>query len=141
MSSNNSSRAGVRLAVAAAGLAVIGGALAAEQTSAMEEITIQAERATTTVVGRTSSGAPIELAQLRYRVGYGDLDLNTHSGAMALDKRVSDAAEAACKDLDKMYPLEKPDPGCVKKAVESASAQVRAAVISAENRAKGMMQK
>jgi UrcA family protein len=138
MSSNNSSRAGVRLAMAAAGLAVVGGAFAAEQMSAVEEITISAERPTTTIVGRTSSGAPIELAQLRYRVSYGDLDLNTHAGATELDKRVSDAAAAACKELDKLYPLEKPDPTCVKKAVDSASAQVRAAVIGAENRAKGM---
>jgi len=137
-SNNKLSRTGVRVAVAAAGLAVMGGVLAAEQSAPVQEIMVQAGRAKSTIVGRSTIGAPIVQTELSYRVSYGDLDLSTHSGATALDKRVHDAAGAACKDLDKLFPLDESDPSCVRKAVDSASVQVRAAVISAENRAKGM---
>jgi len=106
------------------------------QATSIEEITVVAERPTTTVVGRTSSGAPVELIELRHHVRYGDLDLATHTGATDLETRVNNAAKAACAELDKLYPLETPDAKCAKKAADAAMSQVHAAVTAAEQRAK-----
>lgn len=136
MNSRNSPTTGAGVALAALGVAMLGGAAAAEQAASLQEVTVQAERATSTVVGRTSSGMPIELIELRHRVSYADLDLATHAGATALEKRVTDASAAACKELDKLYPLESKEANCAKKAADGAMPQVHAAVAAAEQRAK-----
>lgn len=130
MSSNRSCR------LVAASALVLGSAFAAEQ-STLPEITVEATRPTTTVVGRSSIGAPVERIQLRHLVGYADLDLNTQSGAAALEKRVNNAAAAACNELDHLYPEKSPDRSCARKAAAAAMSQVRAAVAAAEKDAKG----
>lgn len=119
-----------------AGLAVPAAPAMGAQAAAIEEITVVAERPTSKIVGRTSIGAAVELIELRERIRYADLDLATPSGASSLEKRVSDAAKAACDDLDKLYPLEAKDANCAKKAADAAMPQVRAAVSAAEARAK-----
>jgi len=79
---------------------------------------------------------PTEVVSLTRRVGYADLNLGTRSGAQELEKRVTETAQAACKQLDTLYPLTTKDsPACTKKATEAAMTQVRAAVAAAEKKA------
>jgi UrcA family protein len=113
--------------VALAGLAAFGGAVAAEQAGAVQEVTVEAARTTTTSAGRTGSGVPIEITQLKYGVNYADLDLSTQTGIGKLETRVGAAAAAGCKELEKLFAMEKPDPSCAKKATDDAMVQVRAA--------------
>jgi UrcA family protein len=120
-------------ALLAVGVSLAGAATAAQQ---LEEITIEGSRITKEVVGRSSStGAPIELVTLARHASYSDLDLSTHSGALELQKRVELTAKAACKELDQLFPFSVSSSGtrsCMDKAVNSAKAQVQAAIKSAE---------
>ena len=109
----------------------------AQQAGALQEVTVIAERPTSTIVGRAgATGAPIELIELRHRVSYADLNLATASGANALNKRVKDAAKAACDELDKLYPLKERDSKCADKAADAAKGQVDAAIAAAEKKSK-----
>ena len=85
------------------------GLVIAAEPSSVPEITISAARPSGTVVGRTSSGGEIVSYEVSYHLGYQDLDLATSAGADELRKRVQVAADSACKDLDKLHPLSKPD--------------------------------
>lgn len=128
----------LRRARAAALLAGMCLATAALADNAMETIVVRAEAMTKTVVGRTTIGAPIEEVTLIHRVSYADLDLATHSGAMALKRRVRETARLACEQLDKLYPLEeKQEPACIQDALHGAQSQIDEAIASAEHQAKG----
>ena len=96
------------------------------------EITISAERPSGTVVGRTSSGAQIVMYEVSYRLSYQDLDLATSAGADELRKRVQSAASSACKDLEKLHPLGKPDSSCARKTAENSMPQAERAISSAQ---------
>ena len=127
----------LRRAGAAALLAGVTLATAALANNAMETIVVRAEAMTKTVVGRTTIGAPVEEVTLTHRVSYADLDLATHSGAMALKRRVKETARLACEQLDKLYPFEdKAEPACIQEAVHRAESQVDEAIVSAERQAK-----
>jgi len=90
------------------------------------EISVEAMRTTKTTIGHTSSGIPIENVALSYGVSTQGLDLSTDSGKQALEKRVSDAATAACKELGRQYPGSKPsDSECAKLATDKAMAQIQ----------------
>jgi UrcA family protein len=122
----------------ATGLACIAlamGALASSVALAAEPqlgaVTIRAARPTTTTVGRTSSGIPVLQYELRYRVGYDDLDLASESGAKELRQRVHDSAVSACADLDKWYPNVPPDRDCARNAEKDAAPEVDAAIAAA----------
>jgi len=132
MVSHRFPRPAVRLVIVAAGVAACSAASAA----AVQEVTVQAERATSTVVGRSSSGAPIELLELRHRVSYADLDLAKQKDIAVLEQRVREAAASACSELDKLHPLEKPDAACASKATDAAMADVRAASLAASEHAR-----
>lgn len=122
----------MQVTLVAAGVVVASGPVLAQQTP---QVIIQAER-TTKVVGRSYTGAPIELVTLTRRVSYADLDLNTHAGATELEKRVNETAKDACKQLDTLYPLsESGGPSCVKKATGDAMVQAHVAIAAAEKRA------
>jgi UrcA family protein len=91
----------------------------------MGEVTVQASRIVTKTIGRTSSGVPIVDVSLSYGVKANDLDLASHAGVMELQKRVADAASAACKELGRQYPESTPsDIDCVKQATAKAMVQV-----------------
>jgi UrcA family protein len=91
----------------------------------MGEVTVQASRVVSKTVGKTASGIPIVDVSLSYGVSAKDLDLASHSGAMELQKRVSDAAAAACKELSRQYPASTPsDAECVKAATAKAMVKV-----------------
>jgi UrcA family protein len=118
----------IKFALLTLGAIAAGGVFAAEEVG---KVTVEAKRETQ-VVGRSYTGAPIELVTLTRRVSYADLDLTTQSGAAELEKRVNETAQAACKQLDDLYPLTAPGgQSCVKGAVEDAMEQARAAIAAA----------
>ena len=121
---------GVCLALLAAGLCVASTAAVA-QTS---EIIVEAPRVER-LAERNNQGTPVDLISVTHRVTYGDINVGTAAGAKTLEKRVSDAAKAACAEIDRLYPLTVPEPGaprCEKKAFDKAMVAVRAAVAAAE---------
>lgn len=75
----------------------------------MEEIVVTGRRIVTRTVTRTPIGANVSEMTLSYRVGYGDLDLRTNAGRSELERRVADAAQAACKEIGRVYPMAEPD--------------------------------
>jgi UrcA family protein len=86
----------------AAASALIGSTVFAQN---VEEITVQGTRSmTVTLQGRTSSGIPIKDVSMSYGVSYAGLDLVSHAGVLELQKRVTDAALAACKEIGRQYP-------------------------------------
>lgn len=112
------------------GAAVSSAALATE--TDIGAVTVRAERATEKAAGRTSSGIPVVIYELGYRVSYVDLDLATPGGADALKERVREAAKSACTDLDRLYPLTATDRYCARKAEDDAMTQVNAAIAAAQ---------
>jgi UrcA family protein len=120
-----------RVILAVAAIAVAGAGAIAQQSN-LPEVKIEAARSVTRV-GTSTIGAPIELVQIIRRVSYKDLDIATTSGATELQKRIRDTAQAACKQLDTLYPLEHIDTtSCVRDAVNGSTAQTQAAIASAE---------
>jgi len=99
----------------------------------LEEITVQGTRMVTTkLVGRTSTGIPINDVSLSYGVSTAGVDLTSHAGVMELEKRVHEVAESACKELGKRYPQSTPsDADCAKAAADKAMVQVNALAAAA----------
>jgi UrcA family protein len=99
----------------------------------MGEVTVQASRVVKKVLGTTASGVPIENISLSYGVSTSGLDLSSSAGAAEMQKRVSDAAAAACKELGRQYPgTSTSDAECVKKATDKAMARVNELVAAAK---------
>jgi UrcA family protein len=111
----------MRVAVAAVASGLAGG-IAVAQNPNMGEITVQGTRMVTTkVVGRTSSGIPINDVSLSYGVIIKGLDLASQAGFMEAERRVKDAAQTACKELVKRYPNGTPSEAeCAKAAADKA---------------------
>jgi len=102
------------------------GSTFAQSTTATSEVTVQASRATQTTVGTGANGAPIQNVSLSYGVSTAGLDLSTQTGKAELEKRISNAAMAACKQLGLDFPASEPsDSDCAKAATKKAMAQVR----------------
>ncbi len=102
----------------------------------MEEITVQGTRVLDSKdAGRTTSGIPIRDISLSYGVNVADLDLATQYGPLALEKRVKDAATAACEELGQKYPQSTPSTGeCAKAATDKAMIKARAMVAAARQK-------
>lgn len=99
----------------------------------MGEVTVQASRVVKKVIGTTSSGIPIEDISLSYGVSTSGLDLSSSAGAAELKKRVTNAANAACKELGRQYPdAQTTDAECVKKATDQAMVKVNDLVAAAK---------
>jgi UrcA family protein len=113
----------VGVIVATVASALIGGIAIAQNT---EEVTVQGTRAVSAkTVGRTASGVPIVDVSLAYGVSTAGLDLASHVGATELEKRVHDAAMAACKEISKQYPDATPsEADCAKAAADKAMVRV-----------------
>jgi UrcA family protein len=104
----------------------------------MGEVTVQASRVVSKTVGRTSTGIPIVDVSLSYGVSAKDLDLASHAGAMELQKRVADAARAACKELSRQYPDSTPnDADCEKTATAKAMVRVNEMLAAAAKKPGG----
>ena len=99
----------------------------------MGEVTVQASRVVKKVIGTTSSGIPIEDISLSYGVSTTGLDLSSSAGAAELKKRVTNAANAACKELGRQYPdAQTTDAECVKQATDKAMVKVNDLVAAAK---------
>ena len=121
-----------RLTTVAVGL-LAGVSLSAVVAQDMGEVNVQASRVVKKVIGTTSSGVPIEDISLSYGVSTGGLDLSTAAGAAELQKRVGNAATAACKELGRQYPSSSTsDAECVKKATDKAMVRVNELVAAAK---------
>lgn len=91
----------------------------------MGEVTVQASRVVSKTVGKTASGIPIVDVSLSYGVNAKDLDLSSHAGFVEMQKRVNDAAQAACKELSRQYPdSSSSDADCAKTAAAKAMVKV-----------------
>lgn len=104
------------------GALVASGAVFAQ---AAPEVVVTTHKVVEKSVGRTSTGIPIVDVSLSYGVNVADLDPATHRGALDLEKRVSDAAMEACKELGTRYPGATPsDAACAKAATDKAMVKV-----------------
>lgn len=84
-------------------------------------------------VGRSTSGVPIQDVTLSYGVSAAGLDLSTHTGAVAFEQRVREAAEQACKEIGRQYPDATPSEAvCAKTAADGAMARVHELISAAE---------
>jgi UrcA family protein len=98
----------------------------------MEEITVQGTRSLKTEVVDRTHTIPIVDVSLGYGVSTAGLDLATTTGVAELDKRVHDAAMAACKEIGRQYPDSTPtDEVCAKRAADKAMVKVREAAAAA----------
>ncbi len=114
-------RSGFFLAVAATGLQSATPAFGAPD-DGLEGVTV-------TAPGRfardPATGAPIDLITLSRRVSYHGLDLQTPEGSRELDRRIKEAANWACRRLEALYPVGRPEPTtCAKTAIAEAQPQV-----------------
>jgi UrcA family protein len=92
----------------------------------IEGVTVTGSRIVKDRIGRAPSGAPINAISLSYGVSYADLDLGTAAGKAALEKRISEAANAACKEIGRLHPLATPDDAaCARAAIDEAMVQVK----------------
>ncbi len=118
------SRVVIRVAAGLLAAVGLGGFAVAQQ---IQEVTVQASRVVEQKqVGQTPSGIPIIDMSLAYGVSYADLDLVSHDGVVKLERRVNDAAQKACKELSRQFPLvtTPTDAECAKAASEKAMVKV-----------------
>jgi UrcA family protein len=74
----------------------------------------------------TAMNPPILDVSLSYGVSTAGLNLGTQAGAAELEKRVRDAATAACEELGRKYSDATPsDADCIKAATNEAMVRVR----------------
>ncbi len=125
----------IRIVAVSAAAALIAGVAVAQS---VPEVKVQATRVISSAinaktVGRTSSGVPIKDITLSYGVTAEGLDLSTHTGAVAFEQRVKDAADQACKDIGRQYPDATPsDAACAKAAADQAMVRVHELIAAAE---------
>jgi len=112
-------------------LAVAAGSYAAEPKT--EQIRVEASRVVEKDAGRSDSGFPVKSYALSYEVNLDDLDLTTTDGYAAAEKRVDNAAVAACKEIGLKHPKSSPDDdACAKNAASDAKARLHKAVRGAK---------
>ncbi len=114
--------------LAASAAAMCGAAIAQDRTP---EVKVEASRVIKKEVGKSTTGAPIETAEITMRVSYADLSLDTNSGQALFRSRVEDAAKDACARLSASTAPGNPttsDEECVRSALDGAKPQVDAAI-------------
>jgi UrcA family protein len=124
-----------RLIKVAVGLLATGAVTGIVIAQDMGEVTVQASRVVKKTIGTTASGIPIQDISLSYGVSTAGLDLTSSAGAAALQKRIGDAAKAACKELARQYPDNSTsDADCVKNATDRAMVKVNEVLAAAKNK-------
>jgi len=99
---------------------------------APEGVTVTGSRVVTAKIGQSNIGATINEVTLAYRISYADLDLSSGNGQAMLEKRVREAADAACKEISRSHPGAQPsDVECARKATDGAMVQVREVIAAA----------
>jgi UrcA family protein len=84
---------------------------------------------------RSYIGLPIPKVSLSYGVNITDIDLATQDGPKELQKRIKDAAEAACQELGEKYPISTPPTqDCAKAAADKAMIKARNLVAKAREK-------
>jgi UrcA family protein len=124
----------MRVTVAAAiASALISGAVVAQS---LEEITVQGTRVLDVKsAGQNTMGVPIVDVSVSYGVSIADLNLASQYGPIALEKRVHDAAKAACEEIGRKYPSSTPsNEVCTKVAADKAMVKVRELVAAARQK-------
>jgi len=79
-------------------------------------------------VAKTASGVQLFDMSVSYRVSYAGLDLASAVGAAELEKRVTDAAKQACKEIAAKRPLEQfttSEAECAKAAADKGLVKAR----------------
>ena len=77
------------------------------------------------VINRSRLGIVTEEIKMSVRVPYRDLDMATPAGVAELDKRVDEAANYVCRQLERMYPSGAPERRqCTRDAIDDAQPQV-----------------
>jgi len=121
-----------RVAAGASAAVFMVSGIAAAQNA--KEIKIQAERVINEkVIAHITGGGKIIELTLSYPVSFADLDITSVTGAAELEKRVKDAARAACEEIGSKYPGATPsDAVCAQKAAAKAMGEVRKMVAAAQ---------
>ena len=92
----------------------------------LEEVTVQGTRIINTQEVRAPLTVPVNEVSLSYGVSTAGLDLASKAGMMEAEKRVKDVADAACRELGKLYPKSSPnDAECAKAAAQEAMVKLR----------------
>jgi UrcA family protein len=126
------------LALTATGLVINTDLAVAQQGSGeTEEVVVIAPVERHQVVGRSgTTGAPMELIELRRQVSYADLDLSKSADVTELETRIEASAKESCEKLSRMFPTTPSDwreiQSCTKKAINSAEEAKKAAIAAAE---------
>jgi UrcA family protein len=95
------------------------------------DVIVQAERPEITIK-MPVHGSPVKVISLAQHVSYGDLNLTTPAGAAELERRVTEAAAAVCRKLDKVYPDSRPKGHtCTEITVKDAMRKMHAASMAA----------
>jgi UrcA family protein len=118
------------------GAIAVGLAIASPPSFAQQqEIIVQSPRVQVARPPSYAGEVPVDVITVSHVVSYGNIDMSTSSGAQVLRQRITDAAKAACKEIDAAYPNRKPisgDPSCEKAATDAAMVQANAAIAAAE---------
>jgi UrcA family protein len=129
--SNSKLRFGFPLAIA---LAMASAAAVAQQTDQTSKLNIEAGKVHQSTVGTAYDGIPVEELRVDRAVSYADLDLSTTSGAAELMRRVSLAAEDACRQVDaadRVDLSDTDDTSCVSTAKDGGMKQAIDAIAAA----------
>ncbi len=129
----NKSAMGAAAALAACSL--LAGTATAQQS---EEITVTALRIAHPKVVTAVPGTFMKDISLSYGVSTAGLDLTRTASEAELERRVNEAALAACKDIEKDYPMQSQPTvsECASNAAVKAMVQVHAMIAAANKAAK-----
>ena len=118
----------LQIALATIGALVVSGSSLAQE---IPEVVIEVPH----VEKSTQPGhmGPAPALSIVYKVNYADLNLATHTGAVALEARIKDSATRACQQLATLFPttVEAETP-CVQGAMKNAMEQAKKAIAAAE---------
>jgi UrcA family protein len=94
-----------------------------------DEVTVRAPGIEKTEVKRSSTGVPVVMFTVSYKVSYEDLDLRTTEGMAELTKRIEDAAKQGCREIGLAYRTAQPSGWlCARHASKEAMAEVQQSV-------------
>jgi UrcA family protein len=97
-----------------------------------QQVRVEASRIVTKQAGQSFDGVPITDISLSYEVSLDDLNLASTAGMSAAEKRINNAAEAACKEISRDRPNATPaDATCADKAARAAMIKLREAMAAA----------
>ena len=125
------------LALAATGFVIKTDPAIAQQAAEeiTEEIVVEAPFVRRQVGRSATTGAEIEVIELRRRVSYADLDLSKDADVTALKARIETTAKESCEKLSDMFPFRPSDrreiQRCTNQTVDGTEEKVQAAIAAA----------